>query len=283
MSKFKSKQFLGNLLIIVALLGLLFSLVGITTPWIVKSRIKQNLVDSLELFETTLKTTGDGLSVMDSAIDNAKTNLSTIVSTIENLDSTFSSVTTSLETSATLIGNDLRLTISDTQIALSSSAASAELIDKTLSFLSAIPLIGINYQPEVPLHISLAQVADSFESIPDSLEEIEEGLDDTSTGLNILQGDLSSLTKEMSLLDDDLGNAQSVLLEYQTTLDKILNKTDTLQDNLSLLLTLLCVFISGTFFSLGTAQVSTILLGLKFRRNDEKVVNLSDIKRDTSN
>lgn len=280
MTQTKTRKRLGFFLIIVALLGLLFSLVGITTPWIVKPRIKQNLLESLELFNKTLQTTGEGLSVMDSAIENAKTNLTTIAATFENVDSTFDSVTDSLSSSATLIGDDLRTTVNDTQIALASSASSAEIIDKTLSFLAAVPLIGINYQPEVPLHISLAQVADSFDTIPDSLEDIEQGLDDTSTGLDTLKGNLTTITEDILLLEDDLGDAQSVLSNYQTTLDQILTKTNAFQGNLSLILTLLCLFISGMFLSLGTAQVSTILLGLQHYRNEEKTVNLSDIKRD---
>jgi len=280
MTQTKSSRRLGIFLIIFALLGLLFSLVGITTPWIVKPRIRQNLLESIALFDQTLQTTGEGLTVMDSAIANAKTDLTTIAVTFENVDSTFDSVTTSLSSSATLIGDDLRTTVNDTQIALSSSASSAELIDKTLSFLAAIPLIGINYQPEVPLHISLAQVADSFESIPDSLEDIEQGLNDTSMGLDTLKSNLSTITEDIMLLDDDLEDAQSVLLDYQTILDQILAKTTSFQDNLPVLLTLLCLFISGTFFSLGTAQVSTFLLGLAHYRSEEKVVNLSDINRE---
>ena len=279
MDKTKIRQRLSVLLIVIASLGLIFSLIGITTPWIVKPRIKRSLSEILDLFNTTLITTGDGLDVMNSAIENAKTNLTTIVTTFDNLDSTFDSVSKSLETSATLIGDDLRLTVSDTQVALASSSTSAEIIDKTLSFLASIPLIGVNYHPDVPLHISLAQVADSFEDIPDSLEDIEQGLTDTTGGLNTLRGDLSNLTDEIQLLDDDLENAQSVLLEYKTTLDQINEQTNVLQNNLALILTLISIFISSTFFSLGASQVSTILLGIKLRRNDEKLVNLADIRR----
>ncbi len=279
MNKTNSRRRMSNFLILIGSFGLLFSLVGIATPWIVKSRINGSLSEMLDLFNTTLLTTGDGLIVMDSAIENAKTNLTTIVTTFDNLDGTFDSISESLDTSATLIGDDLRLTVNDTQIALASSSTSAELIDKTLSFLAAIPLIGIDYQPEVPLHIGLAQVADSFENIPDSLKDIEQGLNETTGGLDTLKTDLSNLTEEVLLLDDDLEDAQSVLMDYQATLEKLNNRTKAIQDNLPLILTLMSIFISGTFFSLGTAQISTILLGVRFLRNEEKVVSLTDIQR----
>jgi hypothetical protein len=246
----------------------------------VKPRIEQDILESLDLFDETLQTTGEGLSVLDSAIENVKTDLTTIMATFKNADTTFDSVTISLTTSATLIGDDLRTTVNDTQVALASTASSAELIDKTLTFLSKLPLIGVNYQPEVPLHISLAQVADSFKTIPDALEDIEIGLDDTSTGIETLRGNLATLTEDIILLDDDLEDAQDVLASYQTTLDKVLTRINTLQDDLSLILTLTCLFISGAFLSLGTAQVSTILLGLQHYRSEEQTVNLSDIKRD---
>ncbi|MEA3326448.1 MAG: hypothetical protein U9R53_03965 [Chloroflexota bacterium] len=281
MDKSNNRRRMSVFLIYFASIGLLFSLLGISTPWIVKPRINRNLSEMLDLFSTMLVTTGDGLSVMDSTIEKAKTNLTTIVTTFDNLDSTFDSISKSLDTSASLIGDDLRLTVNDTQVALESSSSSAELIDKTLSFLAAIPLIGVDYQPEVPLHISLAQVAGNFEDIPDSLEDIEQGLTETTSGIDTLKGDLSGLTEEVQLLDDDLEDAQLVLMDYQETFDRIHEKTNSIEDNLKLYLTLMCIFISGTFFSLGTAQISMIILGIKSLHSEEKVVNLADIQRDS--
>ncbi len=105
--------------------------------------------------------------VMGNVIDLTKTNILTIETTIDNLDETLISVSDSLDTSAVLLGDDLRQTIMETQTALSSASTSAKIIDNTLVFLASVPFIGVEYQPDVPLHTSLEQVAANLDDIPE--------------------------------------------------------------------------------------------------------------------
>lgn len=275
-----SYRTLGFLLIIFSSIGLLLSLAGITVSWIVKPDLQQDLLALVETLQYTLTNTNAGLVVLDSALDNVKGNLGIIVTTLDNLDGTLIGVSSSLDTSADLVGDDLRQTIIETQIALTSASSSAELIDDTLSIISRIPFVGVNYQPEVPLHISLNAVTESMDEIPESLELIEGNLTEAGDGLRLLNDNVLELSDELTNFETDLEDSQSVLQEYRKIFDETEEQLQKFQRNLPRNLTILAIFISGTLFSLAVAQSVTLFQGIAFIEGEKQVVNLADIRRE---
>lgn len=275
-----SYRTLGFLLIIFSSIGLLLSLAGITVSWIVKPDLQQDLLTLVDTLQYTLTNTDAGLIVLDSALDNVKGNLGIIVTTLDNLDGTLIGVSSSLDTSADLVGDDLRQTIIETQIALTSASSSAELIDDTLSIISRIPFDSVNYQPEVPLHISLNTVAESMDEIPESLELIEGNLTEAGDGLRLLNDNVLELSDELTNFETDLEDSQSVLQEYRKIFDETEEQLQKFQRNLPRNLTILAIFISGTLFSLAVAQSVTLFQGIAFIEGEKQVVNLADIRRE---
>lgn len=273
-------RILGIIFIILSSLGILFSLTGITSMWIIKPRIYAASITLIGSMDESLDTTEDVLLILDSVLENSKTSLGIIEETFRGLEDTIESTSTSLDSSAVLIGDDLRLTILDTQTALSSAASSAELIDNTLSILASIPLLGADYRPDVPLHISLAQVASSLEEIPESLEDMEQSLTDTAQGLDTLNENLSEITGNIGDFSGDLEDAQQVLIDYGEIIEMTKERNANLRNNMSLYLILLILFMSGILFWLGFAQVTILMQGLDYFKGEQRVVNLADIRRE---
>jgi len=275
-----SHRTLGILFIIFSSLGLLISIAGITLSWIVKPGIQRGLLSVTDSLQSTLENTDKGLLVLDSALDNVSSNLEIIVSTLDNLDGTIIGISSSLDSSSDLVGDDLRQTIIETQVALSSAASSAELIDRTLSIISRIPFLGADYQPETPLHTSLDSVAGSMDEIPDSLETMEKSLTMTSEGLGLLNNNLSDLSDDLSKFTTDFTNAQEVMSEYQEIIVDAETQLTNFRENLPRNLTLFTIFISGTLFSLAVAQCITLFQGIAFIEGEKQVVGLADIRRE---
>ena len=188
-------------------------------------------------------------------------------------------VSDSLETSSDLIGDDLKQTVLGTQASLDSAAVTAELIDKALSFLARIPLLGVDYDPEVPLHISLEQVANDLEHFPATLEQIESGLNTTTDGLELLQSDLLELSDQIQDIEDDLESAQEILKKFNDSIEAIETQLTTLNVNLPTYFTIMSLSITGGFFWLGLAQIPVLTQGLRFLKGESTVVNLVDIKK----
>jgi methyl-accepting chemotaxis protein len=211
---------LGFTFIIIASLGILFSLSGIGITWVAKPKIQNGVLLIIDSLDNTLTTTSESIKVIDSTIETSINNLTTIENTLDDIDTTFISIAASLDSTARLVGDDLRLTIINTQVAISSAATSAELIDKTLNFVAAIPLIRANYQPTVPLQTSLEEVASSLDDTPDALESIEQGLDDTAEGLVSINTELKNLSVNIKEFKDNLTDAQTIILEYEEIIDQ---------------------------------------------------------------
>jgi len=274
-----SQRTLGKTLVILSVLGILFSLSGIAGLWITKPRLQAGLMEFVEILDNTLYTTSNGVKLLHDTLSQSQTDLEEVSLSLGTLRSTLESVTASLDISATLVGDDIRLTIIQTQIALSSAASGAKIIDDTLSLIDRIPFVEIDYRPQVPLHISLEQVAGSLEEIPTALESLERTLKDTSTGLSLLSEDLVELSTDIASLSDDLGDAGEVLEEYALITQTALEKIETLRSKLPWNLSLISIFFTGMLLWLGIAQVNGILQGLTFWRGEQEVVNLADLSR----
>lgn len=270
----------GIIFIILSSLGILFSLTGITAMWIIKPHIYEASITLIGSMNESLDTTDDVLLILDSVLENSKTTLGIIEETFRGLEDTIDGTSTSLDSSAALVGDDLRLTILDTQTALSSAASSAELIDNTLSILASIPLLGADYRPDVPLHISLAQVASSMEDIPESLEDMEQSLTETAQGLDTLNENLLVISGNIGDFNDDLEDAQQVLIDYSEIIKVTKERNAILSNNLSLYLILFMLFMSGILFWLGFTQVTILIQGLNYFKGEQIVVNLADISRE---
>lgn len=276
----KNIRILGYILIVLSAFGLLFSLIGFAGPWFIRTRVEEILTDLLDIASETLLTTDDGMRVLDSTLGTVISDLAIIENTFLNLEGTIEGISSSIEKSSKLIGDDLRLTIINTQTSLSSAASGAALIDKTLTFLSKIPLIGVDYDPEVPLNISLGQAADSMEDMPKSFESMEQDLDETATGLLALNTNISDLASNLGELEDNIVGARDILRDYRKIIADVQIQLSNVSENLGLYLTIFFIFITGFFFWLGLAQAHILFQGLDFVRGEQEVVNLADIKRE---
>jgi len=271
---------LGFFFVIFSLLGLLFSLAGIGIIWIVKPRVQEVALLSMSTLESILTTTGEGLQVMDSTIENAKDDLDIIDSSLDGLHLTFESINSSLELSGALIGDDLRLIADNSQDALYASSVAAEVIHNTLSNISKIRILGLDYAPEVPLHISLTQIADNLSDVPESLNLIEENLDKTTDGIEILNTELTELSGNIQALNGDLKDAQKVMSDYNTIVIEINDQINRFQDNFPVYLTGLSLLISGILFWLGLTQINLLLQGISYLKGPQQIVNVADLRHE---
>ena len=269
----------NKVFIFIAIFGMIFSIAGLASTWLIRAKLQGFFLNLLDSFDQTLVTTEEGLDFLDDVLTVSTDNLDTIDESMNALGSTIDGLTTSLTTSADLIGDELQFAIIDTQTALSSAATSAVLIDDTLAFIASIPLIGADYQPDVPLHTSLEQAAASLEYIPEAMEDIEHSLNTTAESLGALNEDIESLSESIADLDVTLEHAALIVNEYQDSITAVSETSTRIQRNLGVYLTIGSLIFSGIFFWLGFTQV-VILLEILRKGQSEKLVTLTDIHRE---
>ena len=272
-------RLLGLIFVILSSLGLFLSLSGIVVTWALRPRLQSTAQALLGSIEEIVITTEKSLQILDSSIVLSQDNLVIISSTLENLEETFDNISDSLILSSSLIGDDLKLTVVDTQVAISSASSSAKLIDDTLAIIAAIPLLGARYQPDVPLNISLERVAGQMSGIPDALQNIEENMVETTANVNTLKSDISDLAGNINAFDDDLQDAQEVIADYLGTIQDLQSLINSTQNQINRYLMIMSFLISGIFILLGISQINIFMQGIIFLKGQQHVVNLADIQR----
>jgi methyl-accepting chemotaxis protein len=254
-------------------------MVAAVGTWHYKPGVETSLLELVEILQDSLETTESGIVVLQSTLDTSETNLTTVENSLINLGITIESISPSLTATATMMGEDMKQAIIDTQVSLSSAAASAKIIDDTLSLLASIPLLGLDYQPEVPLHMSLNQAADNLDSMPESFDTIEDSLNQTADSLDLVKSDIDQLAEDIGLFNEDLSDAAEVLTEYKVILDETTIKVNTFEDRLPDSLTATAGILTGFIMLLLVAQVSALTQGMILLRGEVKVVKLSDLDR----
>jgi len=274
------KSLLGAFLIFIAWFGIIFSVFGIAVTWYYRPRVQATVFGLIDSLEDIFANTNDGLIIINGTLENASDNLGTISGTLEILNTTLANISVSLESSADLIGGDLRTTIIDTQTALSSAADSAQLIDNTLRFIASIPLLGADYQPEVPLSVSLGQVSESLDGVPASFLEIEQFIRDTEGSITVLSTDITDLANEIGAYESDLSGAQNILTEYTLIFDDLRNQLADLRHNTATFLLIVSILITGGFFLLGIAQLNIMRIGKNYRHGETVTVSLAELTQE---
>ncbi|MBW6464913.1 MAG: hypothetical protein K0B06_00220 [Brevefilum sp.] len=273
------KNGLGALLTLIAIIGILFSLFGIAITWYMKPKIQSTVYLLIDSIDQIMINTEAGIVVLDGALEGAAENLDIISATLENLNSTIDSISVSLGSSADLIGGDLRLTIIDTQTALSSAASSAVLIDNTLRIIAALPLMP-DYRPDVPLSISLEQVSESLDDVPQSFLNIEQYIRETDDGMLQLQTDVTQLSSDIRTYENDLVDTRAILTEYDLILDDLREQLSNFRSYTATFLLVVSILSTGSFFLLGIAQVTTLQQAADYRKGETVTVNLSEIQQE---
>ena len=165
---------------------------------------------------------------------------------------------------STLIGDDLVDVVDQTQSSLVAASTSARLVDDTLSVIGAIPFIGQQYQPEVPLNQSITQIAFSLEYMNTSLLEIQAGVQASGRKVDEVRWLMDDLQRQLAALEPGLLEAQAQLDEYQAILVILHEKQANFQALLPGLLNTIYTLATLVLIWVALSQVGLLLQGLQW-------------------
>jgi hypothetical protein len=143
-----------------------------------------------------------------------------------------------------LIGEDMVGVIDQTQASLVSASKSAKLVDDTLSVIGAIPFIGQQYQPEVPLSRSITEIAFNLGFMNTSLLEMQAGVQASGRKLDDVRWSVDNLSQQVAAIQPSIIQARVQILEYQLILTTLREKNDAFEKELPAWL--------NTFYTLAT-------------------------------
>jgi hypothetical protein len=226
------RKFVGILLILAALGGLVFSIAGIVALQQIKPVMVLGLQNSVNLLIQTLDTTSQGLAVTQTALKSSVDTIANLQTTLETTVKGIDSANPMIDQISKAMDEDVPNTILATQNSLRTAQESAVVIDSLLSTLSKIPLIGLSYSPKVPLAQALGDVADSLEGLPVSLKDMSDSLVNTQSDIQTFQADLSITAESVGGIKESVAQYGSVVKGYEDSLDVVKTQLKALSDGL---------------------------------------------------
>jgi len=219
-------------MVCITALGILLSIFLLIQVWRNRQPVADKLQAALEQSTTILQTTDEGLGVIDQVISNVYTSTIYIDEVTQAFSQTVQSTNLFMDSADTFIGDNLITTITNTQAALDSAQASAKVIDNILSAMSRIPLIGIRYNPTLPLNIALGEVSTSLDPLQGTLKDFQTNLATTQENIQVFNDQISVLDKNIIAIDKNLRQAQTTIDSYRSQVNSVKSWADKAKNNL---------------------------------------------------
>ncbi|OGO28786.1 MAG: hypothetical protein A2136_07460 [Chloroflexi bacterium RBG_16_54_11] len=219
-------------LVIVTVLGLLLSLFFLFQVWRYQKTVTQKLQSGAIQTAAMLKTTEEGLNVIELALQNVYSSTIFIDDSAKTLAQTLESSSQFIGSASDFMGDSLISTITNTQSAIDSAQASAVVIDNILTTLSKVPLIGIDYNPSQPLNVALGEVSASLDPLQGSLKSFQTDLEATQGNMEEFRGQILTLDQKINAINKNLETTQAVIDKYQQQIKSLQSWTDTAKESL---------------------------------------------------
>lgn len=263
------KRILGIVLILVSAASLLASLGGLAAIWLERQPVTDAALAGMNLLVDTLDTTSDALKVSADSLQSASDTVATVEKVSLTAAQTMSTTRATLGSLSALTGKDLPGAIDSSRTALRSAQASALVVDNVLAALSRAPLLGIQYNPAMPLNAALGDVAKSLDSLPATFATIDRNLNGTAGSLDPMVASLNTVPQTTQQAQRNIADARQVIARYQGQVNSLQKQSKSLRANLPAALTAVAVGLTFVVLWLGVLQLQVLLKGLKLLRGDD--------------
>lgn len=211
-----ARKSLSLLVVLVTSLGLLLSLFFLIQIWRLRQPATVKLESGIDQTSAFLETTRAGIDVIDQVVGTVYTSTLYLDDTTNALARTIQGTNSFFESAGTFMGEDLINTITNTQRTLETAKSSALVIDNIMSALSRVPLIGINYNPSLPLSTALGKVSESLDPFQGSLKSFKTDLETTGKNMQAFNEQLLILDQNIKTINKNLESSRKVIDDYRS-------------------------------------------------------------------
>lgn len=215
-------RIIGIIMVVTATLGIVISLAGLVWVWSKKGPLTDDLISKLDMASSSLDTTAKGLDIADQSLKTSSSSVVALETAFNTLSESIQETQPMVDSLSSLLGEDLPATIETTQTSLEAAQSSAEIIDNVLGSVTSLPFYpGTRYNPPVPLHIALAQVSASLDSLPADFSTMQKSLVETNNNFGLIKSEINVMTRNIKDIHTSLVNAQDVVSEYQVIVEQM--------------------------------------------------------------
>jgi len=266
------RKIVGILMMIAAVAGIIFSLIGQFEIWRYRPVVTKKVIDNLALVNQALNSSQDVLTIVDQAVHTTEIDAASLQATAQALALTIHDTNPTIDSLIRLTSEDFPAAVNATQTALDSAQSSALLIDNALAALTSIPFSPVAaYKPAIPLHTALNQVSTSLNTLKPSLATINTSLVDGKVNLGIMEVELTNISESTQEISSALDNAQIVIDQYIAIITQLKANVEAAQLGAQNWITAITCILSFVFGWVLIAQLGLGMQGLDLVRGSRQV------------
>lgn len=269
------RRILGALVMIAGILGIILSLAGVVSVWVVKPNVTNYVEITIQTIETSvitsqkaLQVTGQALGATVVSVDALSTMLSTTAVSVEETQPV-------LDQLNVMMGETMPSSMESASDSLKTAQQAAVVLESAIKSLenfraamSATPLLSSlveqpkqTYNPEVPLADSLGELATTLESLPATFTEMSANLDKADDNLVTIQSNLVTMSDSVGLISKSLSEYQAMITQSQSSMENLISILTNINNNLTSILNGVAMAFSLFFLWLLIAQVVILTQG----------------------
>lgn len=230
------KRFLGLLMLVVGIGGIVLAVFGARLGRNLVDRVAANFDQTLQLTSQSLETVSETLVLAKTSITDVNTVMETAETTADNLAQSVSDTRPLLSQISSVASEQVPDSIETIEEAFPSLEQVAGVIDRTLVTLNnfrideevlGFPLqydLGVDYAPDVPFDQSVRELGEGLDGLPESLRTLQ-------VYINVTNGNLQTVSQDIRTLADDLNTVNGRINELDPILDEYIQLITTTNDS----------------------------------------------------
>ena len=253
-----ARQQRGPFIARLGIIGLIGALAITIVAWILIEDLFERFGDSIEVTGEALVSVGATLDVADEALETLTDGLGTAATATGHAAASSETIAAAVTETVVIVGEDLPASIQAIRDAMPGLIEASNVIDNTLSGLS---LIGVPYNPDVPLDEAFVELDRQLAPLPEGLRANAAIIANLIPEADGFFQETVTLTEQIETIRLSVVEARSVIDDYQSQaarLDAVVQDTAAGLDQGALLSRLL-VLLGGTLAAM--AMSGLILAG----------------------
>lgn len=272
------RRFLGLVIIIIGLGGIILSVVGLSAAPRLIDTIGDSLEANLMLVSESLDTVQETLLLAQSTVTEVTSGLDTVESSAVHLGQTINQTQPLLDQVSTIASDDVPQSLDAIQATIPDLVQIAAAIDDTLTVLNSfrvdqqilgIPIkfdLGIDYAPAVPFDESVSQIGRSFETLPGQLRDLDEYVVIANDNLSLISDDVLAISQDLDGVNGRIAELDPLLEDYLRIVVELNDSTRQTRQIILGELTTLKRLITIALAWVALSQLAPLYLGLDLLR-----------------
>lgn len=258
-----SRQSLGRALFSIGIVGVVAAVVVGVAGWILATRANSRLTETIQPMNDLVVNVSESVEATQVIVARTIEAVEGIESATRSAGRTLDSVSDLIDSTSDVIGGDLADTLESAVGTLPALVDTGRIIDRTMRTLS---LVGVDYDPDAPLHESLASLEESLRPIPGQLRAQVEALEAVRTDIDVVARDTGSLAATLLEARIEMAVAEETLADTGENVTRAAESLAAIEEDLETYDILSKVVVVAIALALLSSALAPLLLGLHFRR-----------------